>query len=221
MAADNCPGVVLMVAPPSGSTFPVGTTTVTALATDASGNTASCSFTVTVNDTQPPAITCPPSVIGMSGVVTFADPTVTDNCPGATFVCNPPSGSMFPAGVTTVTCTATDGSGNTTQCSFVVATFDICLQDDSQPGNKLLFRSSTGDYLFCCASGGTYSGKGKVTKKGTTYSLSHNTTLQRVQATVTLGTVNKGSASIQAPPGLVKCTISDSNTTNNTCACGN
>lgn len=220
MASDNCPGVALMVAPPSGSTFPVGTTTVTALATDASGNTASCSFTVTVNDTQPPAITCPPSVIGMSGIVTFADPVVTDNCAGASFVCVPPSGSSFPIGTTTVTCTATDGVGNTASCSFVVATFDICLQDDSQPLNKLLFRSTTGDYIFCCSDGTTFTGKGTVTKKGVTFSLVHNTSQRRVQATATLGTVNKGNASIQAPPGVFKCGIADTNTTNNTCVCG-
>jgi len=32
---------------------------VTCTATDGSGNTASCSFTVTVNDTTPPAVACP------------------------------------------------------------------------------------------------------------------------------------------------------------------
>jgi hypothetical protein len=219
-AGDNCPGFTLMVVPPSGSTFPVGTTTVNAMVTDASGNTASCSFTVRVNDNQPPAITCPSSVIGMSGIVTFADPSVTDNCPGATAICVPPSGSSFPIGITTVTCTATDGSGNTASCSFVVATFDICLQDDSQPLNKLLFRSTTGDYIFCCSDGSTYTGKGTVTKKGTSFTLVHNTPQRRIQAQATLGTVNKGNASLQVPPGILKCGIGDTNTTNNTCVCG-
>jgi hypothetical protein len=40
----------------SGEFFPVGITTVTYTATDASGNTSSCSFTVTVNDVEPPVI---------------------------------------------------------------------------------------------------------------------------------------------------------------------
>jgi hypothetical protein len=40
--------------PASGSFFPVGTTTVTATATDAVGHTASCTFTVTVVDAQNP-----------------------------------------------------------------------------------------------------------------------------------------------------------------------
>jgi hypothetical protein len=37
-----------------------------------------------------------------------------------TISCNPPSGSIFPVGVTTVQCTATDASGNTAQVSFTV-----------------------------------------------------------------------------------------------------
>jgi hypothetical protein len=43
--------------PASGSTFVLGTTTVNCSSTDAHGNTAHGSFTVTVNDTTPPTIT--------------------------------------------------------------------------------------------------------------------------------------------------------------------
>jgi hypothetical protein len=49
---DNCPGSVLSYNPASGSSFPLGTTTVTATNTDASGNAATCTFTVTVNQPQ-------------------------------------------------------------------------------------------------------------------------------------------------------------------------
>ena len=42
--------------PPSGSVFPVGVTTVTSIATDASGNTATCSFDVTVIDNEAPVL---------------------------------------------------------------------------------------------------------------------------------------------------------------------
>lgn len=42
-------------APPSGSTFPVATTTVTCTATDASANTVTRSFTVTVTSSAPPS----------------------------------------------------------------------------------------------------------------------------------------------------------------------
>ena len=47
-ATDNCPGVRVVAKPRSGSTFRVGTTTVTFTATDASGNTATAKLRVKV-----------------------------------------------------------------------------------------------------------------------------------------------------------------------------
>ncbi len=48
-ATDNCPGAITFVySPASGSTFPVGPTTVTVTATDAHNNSATATFTVTV-----------------------------------------------------------------------------------------------------------------------------------------------------------------------------
>jgi hypothetical protein len=53
-ATDNCAATVACV-PASGSPFPVGTTPVTCTARDCAGNTAACTFTVTVNAFgQPP-----------------------------------------------------------------------------------------------------------------------------------------------------------------------
>jgi hypothetical protein len=228
-ASDNCPGVgAPTCAPASGSFFPVGTTTVTCNVSDASGNTASCSFTVTVNDTQPPTITCPANqtiiadqtactVGGGCVVATFADPTATDNCPGVTVACNPPSGSCFPVGVTTVTCTATDASGNTATCSFTVTAFDVALQDDSDPTIVLLWNSITGQYRFCCK-GVVYTGVGKSTIQGCVFTLQHNPADRRVLGRVDKA-VHAGSASIQSPAGTIRCTITDRNTLNDTPSC--
>jgi uncharacterized repeat protein (TIGR01451 family) len=47
-ASDNCSTPTITYSQASGSTFPVGTTTVTATATDAAGNHSSCSFHVNV-----------------------------------------------------------------------------------------------------------------------------------------------------------------------------
>src|SRR5262249_29560737 len=42
-------------------------------------------------------------------------------------VCNPPSGSTFPIGTTTVTCTVSDACGNTASCSFTVKVVRLIL----------------------------------------------------------------------------------------------
>lgn len=131
-ANDNCPGATASCTPASGSTFSKGTTTVTCTATDASGNinASPCSFTVTVNDTEKPTITCPSSITkstdlaACSAVATYSTPTPGDNCPGATAACSPASGSTFPKGTNTVTCTATDTSDNTQSCTFTVTVND-------------------------------------------------------------------------------------------------
>ncbi len=188
------------------------------------GTGDTCTFTVTVSDTQPPSITCPSNVtavtpiIGGSGVVvTFPPPTASDNCPGVTVVCNPPSGSTFPVGTTTVTCTATDASGNTATCSFTVTVFNICLQDNGNPANVLLINSVTGDYRFCC-NGSIFTGRGKMTIRGQIFTLDHSPADRRVSARVD-GTAKTGTANLQSPPGTQRCTITDSNTQNNTCVC--
>lgn len=128
---DFCPlgGVTVTCTPPSGSFFPVGTTMVNCELKDACGGTATCSFTVTVNDTEPPKNQCPNNITqandpGECGAIVIFQPTVTDNCPGVTFSCSPASGSFFSVGTTPVTCTATDASGNTATCSFTVTVND-------------------------------------------------------------------------------------------------
>ncbi|WP_461163109.1 HYR domain-containing protein [Arthrobacter sp. R4-81] len=111
--------------PSSGSSFPLGGTTVTCTATDASGNQATGSFTVTVIDTSAPALTLPADqtidATGPWGVAVSYTSTATDTVdtnPAVT--CAPPSGSVFPLGATAVTCTATDASGNQVAGSFIV-----------------------------------------------------------------------------------------------------
>jgi CSLREA domain-containing protein len=223
--SDNCSGAMLVgCVPPSGSTFQIGVTTVICTAKDAANNMSSCSFTVTVNDTQPPTITCPPNMTTVTNqdacpnpackIVTYPNPVVQDNCPGVTFVCNPPSGSCFPTGVTTVTCTASDTAGNTASCNFTVTTFDVALQDDSNPSIILLWNSITGSYRFCC-NGITFTGVGKASIQGCVNTLEHNPADRRVLARVDKS-VHTGNASLQAPAGTLRCTITDRNTLNDT-----
>jgi hypothetical protein len=126
----GCPAPTVTCTPASGSTFTVGTTTVNCTASNGSGPDATCSFTVTVNDTQPPAISCPDNIsvqaTGTCEVVNYTTPMASDNCPGATVSCEPASGTCFPTGTTTVTCTATDASNNTASCTFTVHVMAVC-----------------------------------------------------------------------------------------------
>lgn len=127
---DNCTGGTLIPSKASGSTFAKGMTTVTYTATDAAGNTATCSFKVNVVDNTAPVITGCPADITVNAsatcqaVVTWTAPSFTDNCTGGTLIPSKPSGSTFAKGTTTVTYTATDAAGNTATCSFNVNVVD-------------------------------------------------------------------------------------------------
>ncbi len=76
-------------------------------------------------DTTPPTITCPANIttpvdLGKcTAAVTFT-PMSSDNCAVNSVVCSNPSGSAFPLGTTTDTCTATDQAGLTSSCTFNV-----------------------------------------------------------------------------------------------------
>lgn len=56
-ASDNCTLASLVATPASGSAFPVGTNTVSVVATDTAGNTNTCSFKVTVLPGPAPQLT--------------------------------------------------------------------------------------------------------------------------------------------------------------------
>jgi uncharacterized repeat protein (TIGR01451 family) len=126
-ATDACGVADVVCLPPSGSTFPLGTATVNCTARDVTNNTASCSFTVTVNDADAPVIRCPNNITmelspaQTSAVVNYPPPTATDNLPGVVATCAPPSGSTFPLGVSTVVCVAIDVTGNRATCGFSIS----------------------------------------------------------------------------------------------------
>ena len=108
-------------AEPAGSFFPIGTTTVTCTATDAQGNVATDTFVVTVADTTPPVLTVPDDINALFGATVTFEATATDNADADPVVtCSPPSGTVFPIGTTTVSCTATDDAGLTDTGSFTV-----------------------------------------------------------------------------------------------------
>lgn len=140
-AADTVDGSVAVTCnPSSGSTFPLGTTTVRCSAIDAHFNRASGSFAVTVSDAPPPS---PPPVgvpqnitaeaTGPGGAfVTFLAYAGEDENgrPTGTAACSPASGSLFPLGDTLVQC-----SNGNSSASFHVTVVDATAPVLSLPGN--------------------------------------------------------------------------------------
>jgi hypothetical protein len=127
----QCAAVVCT--PASGSSFNEGTTLVTCTESlppvppEGQGGPASCTFNVTVNDLEPPVLTCPADQQAdlppnqTTVPVVYPVLTVADNCPGSGEpACVPPSGSSFPAGTSPVACTVNDAAGNSGGCGFDV-----------------------------------------------------------------------------------------------------
>ena len=142
--SDNCPGAILTQNSgfASGASFPVGVTTNLFRVTDLAGNTTTCSFLVTVNDTENPTIACPANIASgtdsgfCSASVTYLV-TINDNCPGSNsnLISGLGSGAVFPSGTTTNSWRVTDASGNSASCSFTITVSDDDAPVPGCPGN--------------------------------------------------------------------------------------
>jgi hypothetical protein len=133
IGTDNCPGAstTMLQGLASGSTFPVGTTLVEYEVEDLAGNTATCSFNVTVIDIELPTIICPGIVNAVADLnectvdaasVNLGTPVTGDNCGVAAVTNNAPA--LYPVGTTVVTWTVTDVHGNVNTCQQNVVVED-------------------------------------------------------------------------------------------------
>lgn len=135
--AEACAGhsrIAVTQSPAPGTAVGLGPHTITLTANDGSdsnggaGNTTTAQVTFTVNDTTPPAISCPVNITvylplnttATSMPVSYPAATATDNCGTPTITYSKASGSTFNVGTTPVTATADDGHGNTASCTFTV-----------------------------------------------------------------------------------------------------
>ncbi|MFT5122574.1 MAG: hypothetical protein ACI97B_001205, partial [Verrucomicrobiales bacterium] len=119
------PNPSLVSSPASGSTFPLGTSSISVTATDLAGNVNSTPIAVNVVDTTPPVLNLPANITvpddGLPGsMVTFVVGANDLVDPSPSVVATPASGSTFAPGTTTVNVTAMDASGNTSMGSFTV-----------------------------------------------------------------------------------------------------
>jgi microsomal dipeptidase-like Zn-dependent dipeptidase len=129
--SDNC-GVSFGegCTPASGSGFAFGNTVVSCGAHDGANppNQSSCTTTVRVVDTTDPSITCPaPQTLECTGEENAAatlTASASDVCAGSVTATCPASGSAFPVGTTPVSCSASDPSGNTSECMANVTVVD-------------------------------------------------------------------------------------------------
>jgi len=144
----------------SGAFFPIGTTTQRYLLTNENtGDTVSCSFSVTVADTTAPNVACPADFTvdsdeGVCGaLINYLPPIINDNCPSSEVTTLLTSGlgtgSLFPVGLTTESYQFTDASGNISTCSFTITVnnnIDISLE--STTGHIITSNESDGSYQW-------------------------------------------------------------------------
>jgi uncharacterized lipoprotein YddW (UPF0748 family) len=134
-AGVNSPAFIVTQSPSAGTVLNgAATVPVSITVTDKAGNTGTCMFDVNVKDTISPTILCNQNI----NTVTDANKcyaTITVNTPAASDNCgvNPVTGvrsdgqpltSPYAKGVTTITWTATDRSGNSTSCTQTITVED-------------------------------------------------------------------------------------------------
>ena len=114
-----------------GATFPAGVTVVTYTSTDGDGMVSTCTFNVTVNDTEPPVVVCTDITVELdasgNAVIAPADVLTSlpvDNCAIASVTLSRSAFTCADLGTVTVTVTATDASGNSATCDAAVTITD-------------------------------------------------------------------------------------------------
>ncbi|XP_071854043.1 uncharacterized protein [Apostichopus japonicus] len=134
VATDNSDQELTPTADPQSGDYGIGRHVITYSVQDPSGNTAECTFNVTVLDEEAPTVTCPNDVMQgtdlgkMTTNVTWSDALAVDNSGTVKTLTSDYRPGVFGTGVTMVTYTGTDPSGNKANCSF-----SVIVHDDESP----------------------------------------------------------------------------------------
>ena len=142
---DDCGPVTITQSPAAGSNLlDPGNTSVTLTATDASNNSTTCTFTLTLNDVTPPSLFCNNSTqfetlnanceASLSNYTSFF--SGGDNCDVNLTITQSPAPGTAISSNTSVTLTATDASGNSTTCTFTVELEDFIAPSITCPGTQ-------------------------------------------------------------------------------------
>lgn len=159
---DNCaPENALKIAqdPPAGALLGPGVYRVVLRATDLAGNTGTCTSVLKILDPNPPTIRCPSNIVVRTrsrvGEVVNFTATASSSCnPRLEVVCTPASGTTFPVGTTTVTCSIAGANADQTpsraQCTFTVTV--VPLQIEVSVNNQTIALSWSGNDVLESAS---------------------------------------------------------------------
>lgn len=153
----NCDGGIPDASDPNPTwTFPgAGTYTVCLTVTDANGLCSSSTMQTVIvpPDTTDPDLICPPDITLNTDInqcyATYGGVSATDNCDASPDIVCTLTGAttgtftnqsplQYNKGVTMVSCTATDDSGNMVSCSFTVTVVDNQLPTIICPQNKVV-----------------------------------------------------------------------------------
>ena len=128
------------VYPPEGNTDLIAFSLADSLSPITSDTVLPITFPGTVTaDTTPPNIVAPSNISiettdSAGKIFVYDTPAASDNVEvtvGPT--CTPASGTLLPVGVTTITCTAADSSGNVATASFTVTVVNTAATGDTSP----------------------------------------------------------------------------------------
>jgi len=153
IASDDCdpaPAVAFSDATIGGLCTQDYTITRTWIATDASGNTATCVQTISIADNTPPVITCPVvlSPIPCGTIPSFGFATAIDACDGTvsfTMITDSFPGTCDQAYTLVRTWTASDDCGNTSTCSATIVIEDTAAPVITCPADVTAFCSLSTD----------------------------------------------------------------------------
>ncbi len=211
MASDNSGEMPMLSQMPMAGMMISEPTTVTITAMDANGNMSTCSFLVSVSDMTPPSISCTVGAmvsnpLGNATVfVSLPVPTVMDNCDMImltnSFNSMEDASGFYPVGMTEVTFSAVDASGNTSFCTIMVN-----VASETSPEGDLIFGLTSDNMLVSFGSsnpseilsstpisglteGYMIAGMDSRPATGELYALAYNSEMQMGQ----IGTINLGS----------------------------
>ncbi|TVR85831.1 MAG: HYR domain-containing protein, partial [Saprospirales bacterium] len=139
MFSDNCGVDEVTISKSTFDCDDIGSNTVVLTAEDESGNSATCTINVEVEDNLPPVLTCPASVIadadqGECFASVSVSASASDNCDLDEISNDFNSGGLnasgqYEVGTNVVIFTAVDGEGNSSQCTTTVE-----VSGDAGPG---------------------------------------------------------------------------------------